>query len=194
MKLFHQTRVSGAIAFALLAVALAATPALAGKRTDASARCTARSTAAVLQVRCPNATVAELLGALRKATGLRSEYPTELATAPVSVSVKGASLQQVVGAALSAYNIALWKDPSAPSVTWLRIVGQRQAPPGGEGAAVAYQESVMSPEPMSASTVALMPVQDEAEMARVRESFARSVKPAPGLKPVPVESAMPLLR
>jgi hypothetical protein len=180
--------------FGLLAVALTATPAFAGKRTDAGARCTARSTAAGLQVRCPNATIAELLGALRKATGLRSEYPSELATAPVSVSVKGASLQQVVGAALAAYNIALWKDPSAPNVTWLRIVGQRQAPPGGEGAAVAYQESVTSPEPMSASTVALMPVQDEAEMARVRESFARSVKPAPGLKPVPVESAMPLPR
>ena len=194
MKSVHRMRAASGLAIGLLAIALSAEPAAAGKRTDTGARCTARNTAAGLQVRCPNATVAELLGALRKATGLRSEFPSEIGSAPVSVSVKGASLQQVVGSALAAYNIAVWKDRATPSVTWLRIVGPRQAPPGGEGAVVAYQESMMSPDAASGSTVALVPSQDEAEMARVRESFARSIKPAPGLQPVPVESPVVMPR
>jgi hypothetical protein len=133
--------------------------------------------------------VAELLGALRQATGLRSEYPRELGTARVSVTARGASLQQVVSTALAAFNVAVWKDQAAPSVTWLRIVGLRQAV-AAESAGVTYENSAGYPEVADRSVVALMPSSDEGAMARVRESFARSINPAPGLQPVPVNSTL----
>ena len=190
MKSFDSMRTAVGLSVGLVAIAVTAAPATAGKRADTTARCVANSTASGLHVRCPNGTVAELLAALRQATGLRSEYPRELGAARVSVNTQGASLQQVVGSALAAYNFALWKDQATPKVTWLRIVGPRQAVAGAEDAGVTYQDAAAYPEVASAAAVTLMPSGNEAEMARVRESFARSIKPAPGLQPVPVNSTL----
>jgi len=190
MPSFHSMRAVVGLITGLVAMAITPAPAAAGKRADTTARCVARSTASGLHVRCPNGTVAELLAALRQATGLRSEYPRELGAAHVSVNTRGASLQQVVGSALAAFNFAVWKDQAAPSVTWLRIVGPRQAVAGAQEAGATYQDTAAYPEVTGPSDVALVPSTDEAEMARVREDFARSIKPAPGLQPVPISSTL----
>ena len=61
---------------------------------------------------------------------------------------------------------------------------------GGATRMPVREDTAAYPEVASASDVALMPSGNEEEMARVRESFARSIKPAPGLQPVPANSTL----
>jgi hypothetical protein len=112
------------------AVAQAAAP--LNKQGDRRAQCTARGTSARLEVRCPSARLADLLGALQQATGLRSSYPTEFAGVRVSVTTRNATLSSVLNSALSAFNFATWVDASAPAVTQLSIVGMRHSADGNE--------------------------------------------------------------
>jgi len=121
------TRVVVGIAVALASVTAAPAPAAAGKRAGDAAVCKAQGNSARLDVRCPTATVAELLAALQHATGLRSEYPPELARARVSITLRRASLVEVLEHALSAFNFAVWTDhQGTPSVTWVKIVDARR--------------------------------------------------------------------
>jgi hypothetical protein len=121
------TRVVVSIAMAVASITAAPAPAVAAKRTGDAAVCKAQGSAARLDVRCPSATVAELLAALRQATGLRSEYPPDLARARVSITLRRASLVEVLEHALSAFNFAVWTDQQGtPSVTWVKIVDARR--------------------------------------------------------------------
>ncbi len=105
----------------------AAAPTAAAQRAVGPVVCAAQSTAAGLDVHCPSATVAQLLSALQQATGLRSEYPQELAPARVSVTLRRSSLVEVLENALSAFNFAVWMDQSSPSVTWVKILDMRHS-------------------------------------------------------------------
>ena len=121
------TRVVVGIAMAVASITAAPAPAVAAKRTGDAAVCKAQGSSVRLDVRCPSATVAELLAALQQATGLRSEYPPELARARVSITLRRASLVEVLEHALSAFNFAVWTDhQGAPSVTWVKIVDARR--------------------------------------------------------------------
>jgi hypothetical protein len=188
------------MAISLASMMAVAAPTAAAKQAGRAVVCTAQGTSAGLEVHCPTATVAELLAALQQATGLRSEYPQELGRARVSVTLKRGSLLEVLERALPAFNFAVWTDDKgSPSVTWLRIVEMRRTVERAEQApafqepemrrtveraerAPAVQEAAMPPPevaPASAvappSTAALHPTSNKGEMARVRESFARSV-------------------
>lgn len=184
-------RVAVGVVLGCASIAAAGAPTATVKQPGKSTACSVRGTTARLQVRCPNGTVAELLAALRQATGLRSEYPRELGAARASVvTARAAPLQQVLGSALAAYNFATWKDPASPSVTWLRIVGLRHPTDGAEETVVYQPMITPHPEAVSTPDGGLAVPSDEAEMARVRESFAASVKPGPGLRPVPSGPAL----
>lgn len=76
----------------VLASVMSTASAEAAKQTVGATACTANHTAAGLEVHCPDATVAELLAALGQAAGLRCEFPQELASVRVSVTIQGASL------------------------------------------------------------------------------------------------------
>jgi hypothetical protein len=185
---FHVTanglrRLLPAMAISLAAMMAVAAPTAAAKQAGRTVVCKAQGTAAGLEVHCPTATVAELLAALQQATGLRSEYPQELARSPVSVTLKRGSLLEVLERALPAFNFAVWTDDDgSPSVTWLRIVEMRRTVAHAEQAPSFLEAAMPAPEvvapassAVSPSTAALRPSRNEAEMARVRESFARSV-------------------
>lgn len=98
-----------------------------GKRTDRKAVCAVRGTLERLRVDCRKASVAELLKALHKSVGLKSEYPRDLAAAPVSVPLRHGTLHEVLGRALASFNFAVWTDQSLPPTTWVKIVGRRQS-------------------------------------------------------------------
>jgi hypothetical protein len=178
----------------------AAAPTVAAQQARPAVVCKAQSAAAGLEVQCPTATVAEFLAALQKATGLRSEYPQELARARVSVTLKSGSLLDVLERALPAFNFAIWTDDKGPSsVTWVRIMEMRRTVKGAEQAP-AFPEAAMHPSEVTpasvaqpASSAALQPSHNKAEMARVRESFARSVTQATPLQAPPADpgSLMP---
>src|SRR6185436_14474212 len=89
---------------------IAAEVAAVHRQTAGAAPCTVRGTVTRLSVDCPTVSVGELLAALQKATGLRSEYPQDVVSRPVSVSLPHASLLEVLESALSAYNFAVWMD------------------------------------------------------------------------------------
>jgi len=115
----------GAIALVLMTAPPA--PTADAKQIGQTVACKARGTSARLEVRCPTATVAELLVALQQATGLRSEYPSDLARTRVSITTVRASLPEVLDRALSGFNYAIWTDgQGSSSVTWLKIVDVRR--------------------------------------------------------------------
>jgi hypothetical protein len=202
------------MAISLASMMAVAAPTAAAKQAGRAVVCTAQGTSAGLEVHCPTATVAELLAALQQATGLRSEYPQELARARVSVTLKRGSLLEVLERALPAFNFAVWTDDKgSSSVTWLRIVEMRrtveraeQAPAFQEAEmrrtveraeqAPAVQEAAMPPPEVApasavapASTAALHPTSNKVEMARVRESFARNITMGSPLAAPPVSTA-----
>jgi hypothetical protein len=169
-----------------MAVALASATAMAvepKRSAKTGTRCTAKHSAPVVEVSCPKGTLAELLATLHKATGLRAQYPQELSATPVSVRLRSRSLREAVQAALPGFNFALWEERGSPPVTKLMIVGIR-GPVDGPRQPGAFGESATSwdgppadslPALLPSPAAALMPMDDEAAMARVRESFARSV-------------------
>jgi hypothetical protein len=117
--------VTAGIAMVLtLTMAIAGSPATTKDRLG-EASCVVQKGAKGLDVRCPNASVAQLLSAFKKATGLRSEYPDQLASARVSVMLRRVQLHDALRNAFAAFNIAIWEDQSSPSVTWLKLVGVR---------------------------------------------------------------------
>jgi hypothetical protein len=187
-----QTLVYVAVWF--VSITAAAAPTAVAQRTGKAVGCTAQSTAAGLEVHCPSATVGDFLYVLQQATGLRSEYPQELAPTRVSVIVHRSSLVEVLENALSAFNFALWSDQSSPSVTWVKILevrGTVERPDYSQP----YHQTQPSPELEPASTLselrpgstASLPASDnEAQMAEVRESFARSVTSANEIEPIPI--------
>lgn len=144
--------------------------------------CKAQGTATRLDVQCPNASVAELLAALQRATGLRSEYPKELGQGRVSVTRRRVSLLEVLDGALSAYNFAIWTDPDSPSLTWVRIVELRRTVAGSEQPLAHVEIAKATPaaaprKPMPSVPPAALPAPaDEDEMARSRDDFAKSVQ------------------
>jgi hypothetical protein len=194
---------------------IAAEVAAIHRGVDRVAACTVRGTVTRLSVECPTASVVELLAALQKATGLRSEYPQDVASKRVSVSLPHASLLEVLESALSSFNFAVWMDRDLPSVTWLRIVDLRgaverpeqqrtyeqtaQSPAGSEpafdqtaqspaGSEPAFEQTAQSPagsEPASSASMA--PQNNEADMAWEREKFARGVTTTYPLEP-PIEA------
>ena len=174
------------IAVSLGSITAAAAPAAAAQRARATAVCTAQSTAAGLDVHCPSATVAELMSALQQATGLRSEYPQELAPARVSVTLRRPSLLAVLESALSAFNFAVWMDQNSPSVTWVKILERGRAVEHAELPQAYQQESNLPPEEAPAATATLPPSRNEAQMAEARERFANSVTSTPEVEPIPV--------
>jgi hypothetical protein len=133
-----------------------------------------------------NGTLADLLGALHRAVGLQAQYPQELGATPVSVRLRGRSLHEALQSALPAFNFALWEEQGSPPR--LMIVGTRgtneeRTPATALSQPVVAPEeppSVPGPLPPADSEAALMPSNDEAEMARVRESFARSLTTGSG--------------
>ena len=112
----------GVIAFFASFLVLAEQAKSEGHRGRADS-CRVHSSAASLEVRCPEASIADLLATLGTSVGLRSEYPLELASTRVSVNLTHASLLEVLESALSAFNFAVWIDQESPSTTWLRIAG-----------------------------------------------------------------------
>ena len=167
-------------------------------RTDS---CDVRSSVPALEVRCPTASVADLLAILHRSTGLRSEYPQELASTRVSVNLSRASLLQVLESAFSAFNFAVWIDQDAPSITWLRIVDLR----GGlerpqqqktyeqmEHSYPAASSTSSTPSTLSTpstSSGSLVPENNEADMAWERERFSYSVTTTYPLEPGPVQES-----
>jgi hypothetical protein len=184
------------IAVSFGSLTAAASPTAAAQRAVAAVVCTAHTTAAGLEVHCPSATMAELLSVLQQATGLRSEYPQELAPARVSVTLQRPSLVEVLESALSAFNFAVWMDQSSPSVTWVKILDMRRTVEHPDQPRAHQQTSKASAEVVHGwtasktepgSTASLPAPDDEAQMAEVRESFARSVTTSTHeLEPIPV--------
>jgi hypothetical protein len=184
----------GIIAALLPLVATAASPGVA-KQGAGDAACIVQAGAKGLNVRCPNASVAQLLAAFRHATGLRSECPEQLAGERVSVTLRRVQLHDALRSAFSAFNIAIWEDQSSPSVTWLRLVGLRRPSDGVQQArtehqpAISYPEAVPVAETIPTQTASLFPPQDPGEMARVREAFASSISPGIPLAPPQIGGA-----
>jgi hypothetical protein len=125
--------------------------------------------------------MAELLAALQQATGLRSEYPPELARARVSITLRRASLSEVLDHALSAFNFAVWTDhQGARSVTWLKIVDMRRTveyaeqPLAQQGAAMLSADVVSAgappPAEVAPSSVAAPPPSEVAPTATAPRS------------------------
>jgi hypothetical protein len=101
-----------------------------------------------LDVHCPSTTLAHFLVAVRNATGLRGEYPPELASARVSITVKRATLAKALENALSGFNFAVWPDQQTRAGIFVSILGARHTDlPDGMGAV----ESAHSPDAGSAS-------------------------------------------
>lgn len=183
------------IVVSLGSITAVAAPTAAAQRAAGAVVCTAQRTAAGLDVHCPSATVAELLSVLQQATGLRSEYPQELAPARVSVTLRRRSLLEVLESALSAFNFAVWMDQSSPSVTWVTLLDLRGAVERPDQPRAYQQTSKRSPEagPGSiasevapGSTASLPPLNNQKEMTEVRESFARSITSTYEVEPIPV--------
>jgi len=174
--------------------------------------CRARGSVLRVDVDCPTATVAELLAALRAATGLQSEYPAELGSAVVSVLRRNAPLFDVLDGALSGFNFAVSTDPEAPSIQRVHILdirggrpdGAQTAPPlggrihtvadgvTGPGASNPASNPQVDPDstrpPPRTRGSGPHPANDEFEQQRVREEFEDSVvegtpHPAPASGP-----------
>jgi len=174
--------------------------------------CRARGSVLRVDVDCPTATVAELLAALRAATGLQSEYPAELGSAVVSVLRRNAPLFDVLDGALSGFNFAVSTDPEAPDIVRVHILdirggrpdGAQAAPPlGGQIHTVVEDatearafDSAANPETDAATSrppprtrgSGPHPANDEFEQQRIREEFEDSVvegtpHPAPASEP-----------
>jgi hypothetical protein len=184
-------RLVAGMVVSLASMLAVAAPTAAAKQAGGAVVCKAQSTAAGLEVRCPTATVAELLAALQRATGLRSEYPKELGQGHVSVTRRHASLLEVLESALPAYNFAVWTDQQSPSVTWVRVVELRRTieegteqPPAQQEIAKATPAAVprKGKAAPTVSTAALLPPNIEEEMAQARDNFARSISPATPLE------------
>src|SRR5262245_56267145 len=94
--------------------------------------CSAQAAGSRVQVSCPSATVAEFLGVMERATGLRSEYPKEFASARVSVSSQAASLLDVLGSALAGFNFVVWVEPDQTDGARLSIVDRRGSRPAAD--------------------------------------------------------------
>jgi hypothetical protein len=183
---------------AMIAVAITLASTMAQAASPGTAKQQAREAACVvhsgpkgLDVRCPNASVAELLLAFRQAVGLRAEYPDQFAAARVSVVLRRVQLQEALRNAFAEFNFATWEDPK--SVPWVKLVGLRRTVEGSQQQAHAYQEPAITyPEGVSSvshaattptTMASVLPQQDLAEMARVREGFANSVI-TPAVPPV----------
>jgi hypothetical protein len=181
------------IVLALVSIVAAAEAPRTGKAgTGEASSCVVRSGPKGLDVRCPNASVAQLLAAFKRATGLRSEYPDQLAATRVSVSLRRVQLHDALRSALTAFNIAIWEDQNSPSVTWVRLVGLRRPSDGVQQARTEEQPTVSSypeaapiAETIPVQTASLFPQPDLAEMAKVRQAFANSVTLGSPLVPPP---------
>jgi len=184
----------GTTATLLSLLATAAQPGAAKQEVKESA-CIVQSGTKGLNVRCPSASVAQLLAAFRHATGLRSECPEQLAGERVSVTLRRVELHEALRSAFAAFNIAIWEDQSSPSVTWLRLVGLRRPSDGGQQARteqqppISYPEAVPVAETIPTQTASLFPPQDPVEMARIREIFANSISPGIPLAPPQIGGA-----
>jgi hypothetical protein len=119
---------AGILMFAVAGAVNAARNAKA-KHLDRKVPCAVRGTPERLRVDCRSTSVAALLNALHKGVGLRSEYPQELAAAPVSLSLRRGTLHQALGRAFASFNFAMWTDHTSPRTTWVKIIGRRQSLP-----------------------------------------------------------------
>jgi hypothetical protein len=161
--------------------------------------CRARGSVLRVDVDCPAATVAELLAALRAATGLQSEYPAELGSAAVSVLRRNAPQFDVLDGALSGFNFAVSTDPEAPNIQRVHILdirggrpdGAQTTPPLGSqihavtddvtaagvsnSAANTEADTASSRRPADIRGSGPHPANDEFEQQRVREEFEGSV-------------------
>jgi hypothetical protein len=113
-----------------IVLSVAALGALAAPRSPATGKgnvtpCSVRGTVAQLEVRCPSATLPQLLTALRGATGLRADYAEEIATARVSVVLRRSTLTHALEAALAGFNFAVWRDEQSPYATHVSVLGMR---------------------------------------------------------------------
>lgn len=193
-------RMTTSIIVSVASLATAATPTSAAKDVSNQAIvCKARGTAARLEMRCPTATVAELLDALRKATGLQSEYVPELATTRVSVPSWRGPLLELLESALSAFNFVIWTNEGAPSGIAVSIVGTRGAidtkqhpgylehPPDATEEPQP-QERAMPPTEPAPTLVA--PPNGEARTAATPEKPASSDTPASTLEPPPATGTL----
>lgn len=174
-------------------VAAAEAPHAGNARAGEASSCVVQSGSKGLDVRCPNASVAQLLAAFKRATGLRSEYPDQLAATRVSVTLRRVQLHDALRSALTAFNIAIWEDQNSPSVTWVRLVGLRRPSDGVQQARTeeqatavsSYPEATPIAETIPVQTASLFPQPDLAEMTKVRQAFANSVTLGSPLVPPP---------
>jgi hypothetical protein len=178
-------------------VAVVPVPTLSAQRVQPEAGvCKAQGTVAKLEVHCPTATVTQLLTALREATGLRSHYAQELATARVSVTYWRGSVLELLEGALSAFNFVLWTDEGTPAVTSVSIIGMRGEVEGAKqparppepvhalvGPSQPYRET---PTPfVESAQTSVVPPDGEVLTAETQESSAPDDTPAIGLEPPP---------
>jgi hypothetical protein len=200
----HTTSLGIALTSAIAAgLAPALLPADGSKEANAPrSGCFANASLEGLAVACPRGTLAELVAALHKATGLNVQYPPELGVTPVSVTLSGRSLREILQSALSAFDFVTWVVRGPPDITNLILIGVRGAADHrSRGAAMGGLATrrdrpvtsrggalrALPPDP----NLALMPSDDDAQMASVRARLAARVKPAaaalipPGSAPLP---------
>lgn len=136
---------------------------------NASGQCKARVVGTAVEVACPRATVAEFLAVMQRATGLRSEYPQEFASTPVSLQRPAAPLLEVLGSALSGFNFMVWVGEDRNStVTIVERRGQNSTGDAQYGSQLAG---------------GAVPMSDALEQSAVRDDFAGSVTDAMPLEP-----------
>lgn len=144
------TRVLFAAALSLAAVGVAAAPGHAATAKGGATPCLVRGTPAQLDIHCQSATLSQLLGAIRQATGLRADYPDQLASARVSTVLRRATLAHALESALAAFNFAVWRDEQQPAATHVSVLGMRG--PTDPQEAAADRASVIGTETVAAAT------------------------------------------
>jgi hypothetical protein len=197
-------RAAVAIIISMLPLTTAAGPANRSEDgTSNEARCAAKGSVTRLEVRCPTASLTELLGALRSATGLRSEHGPQLGGSPVSVTLIGGSLLQVLETALSAFNFVFWIDDGALGVPRLSISARDVVDPAKQtsGSAdhatdfvqrsQASQQTGAPPTPVEFPTaISLDSPGARAESADVATTGAPSAIPADAPEPFPATGVL----
>jgi hypothetical protein len=116
-----------AAVLSLAALGAVAAPRHAATSKGSGTPCVVRGTPAQLDVHCPSATLSQLLAAIRQATGLKGDYPDQVASARVSVVLPRSTLTQVLETALAEFNFAVWRDEHSPYATHVSILGMRRA-------------------------------------------------------------------
>ena len=174
-------------------VAAAEAPHAGNARAGEASSCVVQSGSKGLDVRCPNATVANCWLHSNEPPGCARSIPINSQQTRVSVTLRRVQLHDALRSALTAFNIAIWEDQNSPSVTWVRLVGLRRPSDGVQQARTeeqptavsSYPEATPIAETIPVQTASLFPQPDLAEMTKVRQAFANSVTLGSPLVPPP---------